>query len=72
MKLKKKYVISGMHCTSCAMMIEGELEDIGVTAKCNFAKQVVEVEFDPTKVSEKEINLAVKRAGYEISRGTAT
>lgn len=54
------------------MMIEGELEDIGVTAKCNFAKQVVEVEFDPTKVSEKEINLAVKRAGYEISRGTAT
>jgi copper chaperone CopZ len=64
--IKKKYKIVGMHCTSCAMLIEGELEDIGVVAKVNYAKQELEVEFDEKKIEEERIKKAVKKAGYEI------
>lgn len=48
-----KLNIFGMHCTSCAMNIDGELEDTeGVKeAKTNYAKQVTEVTFDPEEVS---------------------
>lgn len=64
MKQKKKYAVSGMHCTSCAMMIEGELEDMGVVAKCSFVKQTVDVEFDPKKTTEEEIKKVIRALGY--------
>lgn len=52
-----KLNIFGMHCTSCAMNIDGELEDTdGVKeAKTNYAKQVTEVTFDPEKVSVNKL-----------------
>jgi len=48
-----KLNIFGMHCTSCAMNIDGELEDTeGVKeAKTNYAKQQTEVTYDPEKIS---------------------
>lgn len=48
-----KLNIFGMHCTSCAMNIDGELEDIkGVKeSQTNYAKQQTEVTFDPEKIS---------------------
>lgn len=55
-----------MHCTSCAMLIEGELEDIGVQACCNYARQTVDVEFDEGKVTDTAIQQAVVKAGYRI------
>lgn len=64
--MKKTYKIAGMHCTSCAMLIEGELEDRGARAACNYAKQVVEVEFDPDKLTEDDIKKAVAVAGYNL------
>lgn len=58
--------ISGMHCTSCAFNIDGELEDTeGVKeAKTNYAKQVTEVTFDPEKVSLENIQQVIKGLGY--------
>jgi Cu+-exporting ATPase len=49
--------ISGMHCTSCAMNIDGELEDTdGVKeAKTNYAKSFTEVTFNPQKISEGKL-----------------
>lgn len=66
-KAKKIFRLSGLHCVSCSMTIEGELEDIGVAAKCNYARQVVEVEFDPGKVGEKEIIAAIQNSGYKVT-----
>lgn len=63
---KKKYKIIGMHCTSCAMLIEGELEDIGVVARASYAKQELEVEYDEKKVKEEQIIKAVKKVGYDL------
>ncbi len=66
MKTKRTFHIDGMHCVSCAMLIEGELEDRGVSAACSFAKATVDVEYDPTKVTEDVIKQAVKAAGYTV------
>lgn len=52
-----------MHCTSCAMNIDGELEDTeGVKeAKTNYAKQQTEVTFDPEKISPDKIINIIKK-----------
>ncbi|CAN5293582.1 hypothetical protein BH10PAT1_BH10PAT1_3470 [soil metagenome] len=64
---KKTYKVEGMDCTSCAMIIESDLEDAGVKAKCSFAKQILEVEFDPKKIPETKIKEIVKTSGYVIA-----
>ncbi len=66
---KKIFKITGMHCTSCAMNIDGELEDTeGIRkASTNYAKSQTEVEFDPEKVSEANITEIVKKVGYKAS-----
>ena len=61
---KKTYTVEGMHCTSCAMVIESDLEDIGVKANCSYAKQTLEVEYDESKITEETIHESVKKSGY--------
>ena len=64
---KIKLDIKGMHCSSCAMNIDFDLEDIeGVkSAKTSYAKQVTEIEFDEKTVTEKDIAAQIKKTGYE-------
>ncbi len=64
--IKKTYKIDGMHCTSCALMIESDLEDAGVKANCNYVKQTLQVEFDEKKIAEMKITDVVLKAGYRI------
>lgn len=69
MKTTKKILyIDGMHCSSCAMNIDFDLEDlVGViSSKTNYAKQVCEVEYDPQKISEKQIIDQIQKTGYSI------
>ncbi|OGG35412.1 hypothetical protein A2363_04370 [Candidatus Gottesmanbacteria bacterium RIFOXYB1_FULL_47_11] len=63
---KKTFKIDGMHCTSCALMIESDLEDAGVKAICSYAKQTLEVEFDEKKIREQAVKDVVVKAGYQI------
>ncbi len=58
-----KLNIYGMHCTSCAFNIDGELEDMeGVKeSKTNYAKQQTEVTFDPKKISPDKIISIIKK-----------
>lgn len=62
-----KLKIDGMHCTSCAMNIDFDLEDIeGITsAKTNYAKQETEVEFETGKVEEEVILKTIEKTGYK-------
>jgi copper chaperone CopZ len=64
---KQIFKIIGMHCTACAINIDGELEDTpGVTeARTNYAKSLTEVTFDPDRVKQGELIAAIKRAGYD-------
>ncbi len=68
MAKKIKLKITGMHCTSCAMNIDGDLEDYvkGVTSSStNYAKAETEVEFDEKKVKIEQIVDQIKKTGYQ-------
>lgn len=55
-----------MHCASCAMAVEGALEDLaGVqSAVVHFVNQTADVEFDERAVTVPQLLAAVHDAGY--------
>lgn len=62
------FKISGMHCTSCSMNIDGELEDIPgvISSTTSYATSKSKVEFDASKVSTQEIKATIQKLGYEV------
>ena len=67
--IKKVFKISGMHCVSCAMNIDGELEDMdGIKeSSTNYAKSETKVEFDQEKVEDKKIKDIIEKLGYKVN-----
>lgn len=61
---KKTYKIEGMHCASCASLLELDLEDAGIKASCSYAKGNLEVDEPHNKNKVVEI---VSKAGYSIT-----
>lgn len=63
---KIKLKIKDMHCTSCALTIDMDLEDLdGVKkAQTNYGKGETEVEFDEDKVKTDQILESIKKSGY--------
>lgn len=61
--------ISGMHCASCALLIERELaKTSGVRdARVSFAAEKAWVVFDPHTVTVEDLIGVVERAGYRAS-----
>lgn len=73
MAKKTKLKIIGMHCTSCAMNIDGDLEDFvkGVkSAKTNYARQECEVEFEEEIVAVEQIITQIEKTGYQAELKT--
>lgn len=58
--------VSGMHCASCAIIIDRSLRKVsGVKeANVNYSTSKAMVEFDETLAKEEDILLAVKKSGY--------
>lgn len=58
-----------MHCSSCAMSIDMDLEDLkGVkSASTNYAKQISEVEYDEDQMTEEKIVAQIKKTGYKAT-----
>ncbi len=67
-EVSKAFRIDGMHCTSCAMTIDWEVEDVtGVReARTSYADSRTTVTFDPALVSDDDIAAAITRAGFEV------
>lgn len=65
--IKEKLMIKGMHCGSCAMTIDEELEELeGVAeAKTSFRKQTTEIVFDEHRIDLNAIQNAIRDLGYE-------
>lgn len=65
---KLELKIDGMHCTSCSMNIDGELEDLDgvIDASTSYAKATSIVTFDPTKTDKKKIVAAIEKTGYRV------
>lgn len=64
--IKKKFKIEGMHCSSCSLSIDMDIEDLeGVKeSKTNYAKSETEVEFDKDKITPQMIMELIKKTGY--------
>ncbi len=63
-----KLKIEGMHCTSCAFDIDGQLEDTEgvVESNTNYAKSETEVKFDESKLGDKKIIDTIQKIGYHV------
>ena len=57
---------TGMHCQSCSMLVQMELEDVPgvVSAASDFRSGITEVVYDPQAVSVDSLVAAVEAAGY--------
>lgn len=67
-KIKKQFKVDGMHCTSCAMTIDFDLEDVDgiLNVETNYAQQVTTVEFDGERTTVSKIVSTIKKAGYQV------
>ena len=65
--IKRKLKIEGMYCTSCALTIDMDLEDLdGVKqAKTSYARSECEVEFDSSKLETNVVIETIKKSGYK-------
>lgn len=59
--------IEGMHCTSCALLLEKSLKETsGVyQANVNFASEQAIIKVDPMTASKSELIRAIEKAGYK-------
>lgn len=66
---KVVFKLDGMHCVSCSMNIDGELEEMSgvINASTSYAKSSCAIEFDPTKVKERDLTQTIKKLGYEAT-----
>ncbi len=66
------FTISGMHCTSCGMLIDDAVEEVsGVRrSQTNFGRAQTTVEFDPFGVDPATIVAAIEAAGYKVESQT--
>lgn len=66
--MKKKFKITDMHCSSCALTIDMDLEDLdGINqARTSYAKAETEIEFDEEKISDQKIIQTIKKTGYTV------
>lgn len=62
--------IIGMHCTSCAMNIDGALEDtVGVlNSETSYARSKVKVQFDSGKISVEGLTKVIESVGYKVAK----
>lgn len=68
---KAKFQIKGMHCASCATLIENKLKDRAgiIRTKVNYDSQKAVIVYDEQKIKESEIRQAIKEAGdYQVER----
>lgn len=67
--MKKRFKITDMHCSSCSLAIDMDLEDLEgvINVKTSYAKTETEVEFDPAKLDEEQILKTIKKSGYEAT-----
>ena len=66
---KKVYKVEGMNCDACAKMIELDLEDEGVVAKCDYAKSSLEIEIEGKKTEDK-VKEVLRKGGYLLVEET--
>ncbi len=72
-KLRERVKILGMHCASCAITIERELRKLpGIReVSVSLASNEAVIEYDPSRVTLRDIMKTVRGAGYDTYREEA-
>lgn len=65
---KVTFSISGMHCVSCAKVIENVLEEKGVAAAVDFKSCKAKIVYDESKIMLEDIIKIIEKEGYKVSR----
>ncbi|MEJ5167392.1 MAG: heavy metal translocating P-type ATPase, partial [Thermoanaerobaculia bacterium] len=67
---KEKILIEGMHCSSCALLIEGNLKKIDGISSCsvNFLEKSAFIEYNPEILNLGEIVKKIESYGYKVSK----
>ncbi len=62
------FKVTNMECTSCAMSIDFDLEDLKgvVEASTNYARQRTTVTYDPELIDQKSIIARLKNLNYDV------
>jgi len=71
---KLSFPVIGMHCASCARLIERSLKSTSgvVNAQVNYGSEQASVEYSNTVCSPKDLEKAVQSAGYKAILGKDT
>ena len=64
---KKVFRVPNMHCSACVMRLEGIEDELAGIKKisASYRKQQMEVEYDESKVTDKQLIAAANKHGYE-------
>lgn len=68
MELKRTFSIKGMHCASCAGIIERTFKKVdGVdTVQVNYGTETAKLSYDPVKVKPEELSKKIEPLGYSL------
>lgn len=68
MTTPQTYAIKGMHCASCAGIIEKTLKKMdGVTSvEVNYATETANIAFDETKINSQKLSSSIEPLGYSL------
>jgi len=60
--------LSGLHCTSCSLNIDGEIEDLPgvVSVSTSYAKQESTITYDPSLAKPATFTKAIEKLGYTV------
>lgn len=63
------FAIQGMHCTSCALVIDDALEEVPgiISSKTEYARSQVQVEYDASVVTKAQMLEAIAAQGYQAT-----
>ncbi len=72
-KTAKTYKIKGMHCASCAGIIERTFKktDGVISAEANYGTESVKIAFDESKTSPDKLSQKIEKLGYSLIIETA-
>ncbi len=63
--IEKELLISGMNCGHCVMAVKKELSKLQLN-RADIEIGKAKIVFDETKVSDEQIDSAIKEAGFEL------
>ncbi len=65
----RTYRIEGFHCSGCADNLAGALRRLEgvIRVHAEFERALVEVRFDPERISDETIEAQIDRAGFAVA-----